>query len=132
MQIIRWILGSLILTFDWLFTPKGIKRSREAQAAVNEQTKDLTLYHYKACPFCVKVRREMKRQSLNIETRDVKRSAAARDELLAGAKDLKVPCLRIDNSIDDVIWMVESGDIIGYLQDRFGSDTLVFTSEIKN
>lgn len=132
MQIIRWILGSLILTFDWLFTPKSIKRSWEAQAAVDEQTKDLTFYHYKACPFCVKVSREMKRQSLNIETRDVKRCAAARDELLAGAKDLKVPCLRIDNSSDDVIWMVESGDIIGYLQDRFRPNTSIFTREINN
>lgn len=124
MQIIRWILGSLILTFDWLFTPRGIKRTLEAQAFVDKQTKNLTLYHYKACPFCVKVRRAMKRQTLNIETRDVKRSAAARNELLTGAEDLKVPCLRVEGDNGEVTWMVESGDIIGYLQKRFGADSL--------
>lgn len=128
MQIIRWILGSLILTFDWLFTPKGMKRSPQAQAAVDEQTKNLTLYHYKACPFCVKVRRAMKRQSLTVETRDVKRSDAARAELLAGAADLKVPCLRIEDDNGDATWMVESGEIISYLQGRFGTDNLTFAS----
>jgi len=28
MRIIRLILGKLILFFDWLFTPRGIKRDR--------------------------------------------------------------------------------------------------------
>ena len=37
----------------------------------------------------------MKRNDLNIETRDVKRSESAKSELLAGGGDLKVPCLRI-------------------------------------
>ena len=29
MAIIRWVLGSLILTFDWLFTPRGVKRDAD-------------------------------------------------------------------------------------------------------
>ncbi|RLA44914.1 MAG: glutaredoxin [Gammaproteobacteria bacterium] len=119
MAIVRKILGSLILFFNWLFTPRGIKRSSGAQAAIDKQTGSLTLYQYQACPFCVKVRRAMKRQSLDIETRDVKRSQAAREELLTGGGDLKVPCLRVEDEQGEVSWMYESGDIIGYLEGRF-------------
>jgi glutaredoxin len=119
MRIIHWLLGSLILFFNWLTPPKGIKRPADVQAAIDEQLKSLTLYQYKACPFCVKVRRALKRQSLPIETRDAKRSAAAREELLAGGGKLKVPCLRIDEGAGGVRWMYESGDIIGYLEKRF-------------
>ena len=63
----------------------------------------------------------MKRQGLEIETRDVKRNDAAREELLAGGGDLKVPCLRVDDGPGDVRWMYESGEIIGYLENRFSS-----------
>ncbi len=116
MAIIRWILGTLILSVNWLTTPRGVKRSPADQAAIDSQTSALTLYQYKACPFCVKVRRTMKRQSLNIEIRDVKRSEAAKNELLAGGGDLKVPCLRIDNGQGQLRWMYESGNIVEYLQ----------------
>ena len=119
MAIIRRILGALILTLNWLFTPRGVKRDSVTQAAVDSQAKGLTLYQYKACPFCVKVRRAMKRQSLSIDTRDVKRCEAAREQLLNGAGDLKVPCLKIEGDGGEVTWMVESGKIIGYLEERF-------------
>ena len=122
MAIIRWVLGILILSVDWLTTPRGVKRSPAGQSAIDSQTSALTLYQYRACPFCVKVRRSMKRQTLNIETRDVKRSEAARSELLAGGGDLKVPCLRIDNGQGQLRWMYESGDIIEYLQNSFVMD----------
>jgi len=116
MQLIRLILGKLILLFNWIFTPPGVTREPELQASIDKKSADLTLYQYEACPFCVKVRREMKRQSLNIETRDVKRSDTAREELLAGGGNLKVPCLRINDGKNGFQWIYESGDIIGYLQ----------------
>jgi glutaredoxin len=118
MVIVRAILGALILFFDWLFTPKGIKREADAQSKVNAETADLALYQFKACPFCVKVRRSMKRQSLDIETRDAKRSDASREELLQGGGKLKVPCLRIEEK-GEVRWMYESKEIINYLETRF-------------
>lgn len=121
MRIIRWFLGSLILFFDWAFTPKGIKRYADLQAAIDEQTDDLALYQYKACPFCVKVRRAMKRQSLFIQTRDAKRCENSRDELLQGGGKLKVPCLMIKDSEGNVSWMYESSEIIRYLEDRFAA-----------
>ena len=60
----------------------------------------------------------MKRQSLNIETRDIERSDAARSELLAGSGDLMVPCLQIEDSEGGVSWIYESKVIIGYLEGR--------------
>jgi glutaredoxin len=119
MQIIRLILGKLILLLNWVFTPKSVQRDPEEQSSIDQQTANLTLYQYEACPFCVKVRRAMKRHGLTIETRDVKRSAVAKEELLAGGGDLKVPCLRIGEGESGSRWMYESGEIIGYLEGRF-------------
>ena len=116
LSVIRGALGALILFFNWVFTPKGVKRETEIQAQVDAQTANLTLYQYKACPFCVKVRRTMKRNTLDIETRDAKRCDNARDELVEGGGKLKVPCLRIEED-GKVSWMYESSDIINYLED---------------
>jgi glutaredoxin len=119
MAIIRVILGKLILFFDWAFPPRSITREPAQQALIDGQTASLILYQYQACPFCVKVRRAMKRQGLKIETRDVKRSEVAREELLAGGGDLKVPCLRIGDGERASQWIYESKDIVEYLEGRF-------------
>ena len=84
MAIIRLVLGQLILFFNWVFTPRSISRPAEQQANVDAQTNSLTLYQYKACPFCVKVRRAMKRQALTKESRssgsEVRTSASISSE----------------------------------------------------
>jgi len=118
LKIIRMILGSLILFFDWLFTPKGVKRDAMSQQKIDEKTANYTLYQFKACPFCVKVRRTMKRHSLDISTTDAKRSESSRDELLAGGGKVKVPCLRIEEG-DNVRWLYNSKDIIKFLESSF-------------
>ena len=118
MAIIRSILGTLILLLDWITTPRGIKRDAAAQKAVDDSLSGLILYQYKACPFCVKVRRAAKRQSLNLTTRDAKRSGTAKEELLAGGGVLKVPCLRIEDEDGEVQWLYESGNIIQYLNQQ--------------
>ncbi|MEZ5503629.1 MAG: glutaredoxin [Halioglobus sp.] len=119
MTIIRLILGNLILLLNWMFTPRSIQRNTAQQALIDTATADLTLYQYRACPFCVKVRRQMKRQSLNIRLRDVKRDAGAREELLAGGGELMVPCLRIQDAQGQAQWLYESSDIVHYLETRF-------------
>lgn len=116
--VIRKVLAAVILTLNWVFTPKSVKRPAEEQAKIDTQTQDLTLYQYKACPFCVKVRRSMKRSALNIETKDAKRCETSKQELLAGGGQLKVPCLKITENGEDR-WMYESTDIIAYLDQRF-------------
>ncbi|MBY4675103.1 glutaredoxin family protein [Marinobacterium arenosum] len=118
MAVIRWILGRIILLLNFIFSPRSPKRPAEEQAKLDQATANLALYQFEACPFCVKVRRAMKRHGLNIETRDAKKDARARDELMQGGGRVKVPCLRIEEE-GEVKWMYESGDIVRYLENRF-------------
>ncbi len=119
MAYIRWSLGKIILMLNFLTTPRGIKRTPEKQAQIDKQTRFLALYQFHACPFCVKVRRAMKRSSLNIEVRDAKKAGQFRQELLEQGGQIKVPCLRITNDDGSVSWMYESNDIIRYLEKKF-------------
>ena len=114
MKLVRWILGSLILFFDFIFTPRSKKRAPEDQAKLDQQTRDFKLYQFKACPFCVKVRRAIKRKGLKVETRDAKNNQQYRQELLEQGGKVKVPCLRIEKD-NQVTWLYESNDIIAYL-----------------
>ncbi|MCK5361245.1 MAG: glutathione S-transferase N-terminal domain-containing protein [Gammaproteobacteria bacterium] len=123
MHIIHSVLGSIILFFDWLFTPKGIKRDTETQENIDGLTSRLSLYQYKACPFCVKVRRAMKRNSLNIQTYDAKRSETSRKELIEGGGRLKVPCLKVECAEGEVNWIYESSDIIAYLESGLAANS---------
>ena len=119
MAFIRWFLGKILLTLNFLTTPRGIKRTPDEQVQIDKQTHQLALYQFHACPFCIKVRRAMKRYSLNIELRDAKKAGQFRDELLEQGGQVKVPCLRITNEDGSVSWMYESNDIIRYLEQTF-------------
>lgn len=119
MRIIRLFLGAIILFLNRIFSPKSVTRDPAQQASVDRDSDHLKLYQFEACPFCVKVRRAMKRYALPIETRNAQRCATSREELLAGGGKLKVPCLRIEDEQGDVNWMYESKDIIAYLEQRF-------------
>ena len=121
MKAVRWVLGRIILFLNFVCTPRSVKRPQEQQEAVNAATAQLTLYQFASCPFCVKVRRAMKRHALNIETRDAKRNEQFKEELVNGGGSAKVPCLRISNG-NEVQWMYESSDIIAYLEERFASE----------
>ncbi|MEJ6475025.1 glutaredoxin family protein [Pseudoalteromonas piscicida] len=115
MQFVRWFLGRLILLFDFIFTPRSKKRAAEQQQKLDAMTANLSLYQFKACPFCVKVRRAAKREGLKLETRDAKNDEQYRQELLEQGGKLKVPCLRIEAQ-NDVTWLYESNDIVAYLE----------------
>ena len=113
------ILGPILLTADWLTTPRGIERDPAEQQRIDKQTKNLVMYQFLSCPFCIKTRRAIKRLSLNIETRDALRHAPSRQQLLEGGGVIKVPCLRITGEDDKVEWLYESNEIIKYLKERF-------------
>ncbi len=119
MKIIRWLLGRVILLGELLFSPRAPQRSASEQTELDRQTRDLALYQFQACPYCVKVRFAMKRQGLNIETRDARRVPSYREQLLSGGGRIKVPCLRINEPDGQVRWMYESAQIIEYLEQRF-------------
>ncbi|MEM7422054.1 MAG: glutathione S-transferase N-terminal domain-containing protein [Pseudomonadota bacterium] len=115
MKFVRWLLGRIILLLDFIFTPSSKKRPLEQQLALDTQTAQFKLYEFKACPFCVKVRRAIKREGLKIETRDAKSNAQYRQELAEQGGKVKVPCLRIEQD-NKVTWLYESSDIVSYLQ----------------
>ena len=118
MTLIRWILGIIILSLDFLTRPKSMKRDPNAQNKINEITKNMSLYQYKACPFCVKVRRKLRKYSLNIELKDAKNNNANKNDLKTLGGKLKVPCLRIENNKSDIQWLYESKDIINFLEKK--------------
>lgn len=118
-QIIRILLGPVILFWDLVTTPKGIERPEVEQDETDKQTKSLVLYQFRTCPFCIKVRRAMKRLSLNIEIRDAQRNIEHREALFLGGGAIKVPCLQITEADGQVRWMYESDDINDYLKQRF-------------
>ena len=120
MRLIRAVLGPMILLWDKIFPPEPIERDVARQREVEAAAGHLKLYQFLACPFCVRVRRQMKRLDLPIETRDTKRNETWREELLAEGGSPKVPCLRIEEE-GSVRWLYESKAINEYLEERFAA-----------
>ena len=79
----------------------------------------MTIYEFKACPFCVRVRRFMKKNNIFINTKDARRSKVFAQELIDGGGKLQVPCLKIGDS-NNSEWLYESKDIILYLKKHLG------------
>ncbi len=118
-KTLRLMLTPIMLLWEVLSTPKGVVRPPELQQKIDQQSQQLALYQFKTCPFCIKVRKEMHRLSLNIELRDAQKDPQHREALLQGGGKVKTPCLRITDEQGNSQWMYESADIIQYLQKRF-------------
>lgn len=121
-RLIRILLIPFMYLFEFVTTPRGIIRAAEAQHVVNLQCRNLVLYQFKTCPFCIKVRREIKRLSLPIELRDAQKNPQHRAELLQGGGFVKVPCLQIRDEQGNVQWLYESTAINQYLHQRFSAN----------
>ena len=119
MKFIRWLLGRVILLIDFLTRPKPIERERQEQDKIDSMTAKMSLYQFNACPFCVKVRRQLRKYSLNIELRDAKNNAEYKKELMIEGGKHKVPCLRIEDSSKSVRWLYSSDDICSFLEKEF-------------
>lgn len=118
-KALRFILGPFVLLWEMLTTPKGIVRPAEQQQQIDLQCRNLALYQFKTCPFCIKVRRAMRALSLNIELRDAQHDPQHRAALLQGGGKAQTPCLRITDEQGNSQWMYESDEIIQYLRQRF-------------
>ena len=116
MSLIRWPIGQLILLINFIFSPKSPKRTAEEQQQIDAETQNLSLYQLPSCPFCVKVRRTMKREGLNIELRTINNKNNYREELIREGGKRNVPCLRIEKADGQVQWLYESSDVITHLQ----------------
>ena len=120
-KTLRLVLGPFMLLWEWLTTPKGVSRNPEAQQLVDQRCRQLALYQFRTCPFCIKVRREIRRLSLPIEVRDAQHEGEHRSALEAGGGRAMVPCLKITDAQGKSEWLYESGKIIHYLQGEFGA-----------
>ena len=120
-NLIRWPLGQLILLADFLTSPRPPRREPTEQALIDLESRDLALYQFRACPFCVKTRRAIKRLGLNIETRDARKEPRWRQQLLAEGGRFQVPCLYIPDPAGGAVWLYESSEIIAYLDRRFSA-----------
>jgi glutaredoxin len=118
-KTLRLVLGPLVLLLEWLRRPRGVVREPAAQTLVDRQCANLALYQYQTCPFCIKVRQEMRRLSLPIERRDAQKDATHRNALLQGGGTAKVPCLKITDTAGKSQWLYDSKAIIAYLRARF-------------
>jgi glutaredoxin len=118
-QTVRLVLGPVMLLKERLTQPKGVQRDPDAQAAVELQCQSLALYQFSTCPFCIKVRQEMRRLSLPIDKRDAQHNSTHRDALQQGSGATKVPCLKITDSDGHTQWLQDSNAIITYLRERF-------------
>ena len=71
MRIIRFILGRIILFIDWITSPAPISISEEERLRISTFTSSMVMYEFRACPFCVRVRRFMKRNNIIIILREI-------------------------------------------------------------
>ena len=120
-KTVRAVLGPVLLLKEKLTPPTGIVRSQIDQEEVNRQCQALALYQYKTCPFCMKVRREMGRLSLNIQRIDAQPPGTDRDTLTREGGQTKVPCLKVTDAAGNSQWLYDSEKIIGYLRGRFAT-----------
>lgn len=120
-KTLRLLLGPVMRVWEVVSRPKGVFRAPALQAEVDAQCSSLALYQFKTCPFCIKVRQEMSRLSLNIERFDAQKDGPNRSALIQGLGQPKVPCLKITDAAGNSQWLAESGAINAYLRGRFAS-----------
>jgi glutaredoxin len=120
-RTLRAILGPFLLLGNWLTRPKGVVRPAAEQQAVDARTRNLALYHFPTCPFCLKTRRVIRRLSLDIELRNARSDEAHRAALIAGGGKPQVPCLLITDANGQQTWLYESDAISAYLNREFGA-----------
>ena len=122
-KALRVVLGPVMLLKEALTRPKGVVRSQAGQVTVDEACKGLALYQYKTCPFCIKVRQEMRRLSLNVTKVDAQPEGPDRAALVQNGGQAKVPCLRITDEAGNNHWLYDSQKIISYLRSHFAQVT---------
>lgn len=116
---IRLILTPIMLIMERLSTPASISRTPAQQVVLDEAASQLALYQFRACPFCIRVRKELARLGLSVETRDAQNDGLHRDALKNGGGRIKVPCLLVRHEDGQEEWMYESDVINNWLRQRY-------------
>ncbi len=97
-------------------------REPAAQAEVDAQTANMSLYYFATCPYCVRVRRAISHLQLNIELRNIRKERHFGEELAQEGGKTTVPCLRLEKEDGSSEWMYESRDIVAALTRRFSPE----------
>lgn len=118
-RTLRVVIGPFMLLWEFVTRPRGLVRPPALQQQVDQACRSLALYQFKTCPFCIKVRQELRRLSLDIECLDAQHDQGNRDALERGGGRVMVPCLKISDASGASEWLYESGKIIEYLRGRF-------------
>lgn len=118
---IHFVIGNLIRLVDFLTSPTPIERPANEQKSIEEKCKNMSLYHYPACPFCVRVRRNMKRLNLPIRQIDPRKDPQWMQTLEQEGGKVQVPCLQIVDNNGNSAWMYESAEINKYLDQQFAN-----------
>ena len=114
------ILSVFIKAFDIMFRPKLKPLNDKEKSYFAKTQKNMSIYQFENCPYCVKVRWEMRRLGLSeIVFKDAKNNSVAKAELLSGGGKVQVPCLRIEKEKGVSTWLYESSEIIEYLRKTF-------------
>lgn len=117
----RLLLGPVLLLWEAVSRPRGLVRAPALQARVEQQCRSLALYQYKTCPFCLKVRQEMRRLSLPVARLDAQPAGEHRERLLRDGGRVKVPCLQVTDAAGQSQWIYDSAQIVAYLRAQFAS-----------
>lgn len=121
LKAVRNGLGQVIIFADWLTRPKPMKREVAKQVEVDEILKGYSLYQFRACLFCIKVRRTLHKLNLSVILCDAKNDSQARQALAEQGGKIQVPCLRIEQD-GKVQWLYESKAIIEHLNKTFAAE----------
>ncbi len=119
MRLIRIIVGKSILFLDAVIpVKKACVRSAEESVRIQKELDTMVIYQFEACPFCIKVRRGLRRLDLKIHYLDAKNDPDHKRDLTELGGKHKVPCLRIRKDGKDE-WLYESKDILKYFEQLF-------------
>jgi len=113
LKFLKYIIGKFLVFLDNLISPTPVIIDARQKKIIETRIQGLELYQFYTCPFCIKVRRYMKRNNILIPFRDAKNDKTFRQELLEGGGKILVPCLKISKN-NQVKWLYESNDIISY------------------
>ena len=75
-----------------------------------DEPRELVLYKFNTCPYCVRVMRHVEGKDLGIEMKDTRMDREARAHLRKVTRRTQVPCLFVDGKP-----LFESADIIRWL-----------------
>ncbi len=115
-KTLRFVIGPLMLLWEFATRPRALVRAPAVQKKLDQQCRHLVLYQYRTCPFCIRVRQEIRRLSLNMERRNVPKEGSNREDLVRGGGQAKVPCLKISDPAGHSQWLYDSAAIIAYLR----------------